>query len=44
MDRTVPDCLVTGFEEIIASLVLPDPDDRHILAAAIRSQTGVIVT
>ena len=44
MDRTVPDCLVTGFEELIDSLVLPDPGDRHILAAAIRSQAGVIVT
>jgi hypothetical protein len=44
MDRTIPDCLVTGFEELIESLVLPDPDDRHILAAAIRSQAGVIVT
>ncbi|MEE4274154.1 MAG: PIN domain-containing protein [Thermoanaerobaculales bacterium] len=44
MDRTVPDCLVTGFEELIDSLDLPDPEDRHILAAAIRSQAGVIVT
>ncbi len=44
MDRTVPDCLVTGFEELIETLVLPDPDDRHVLAAAIRSQAGVIVT
>jgi hypothetical protein len=44
MDQTVPDCLVTGFEELIESLGLPDPKDRHILAAAIRSQAGVIVT
>jgi predicted nucleic acid-binding protein len=44
MDRTVPDCLVTGFEELIESLDLPDPQDRHILAAAIRAQAGVIVT
>jgi hypothetical protein len=44
MDRTVPDCLVTGFEELIDSLELPDPEDRHILAAAIRSRAGVIVT
>ena len=44
MDQTVPDCLVTGFEELIDSLELPDPEDRHILAAAIRSQAGVIVT
>lgn len=44
MDRTVPDWLVTGFEELIEFLDLPDPGDRHILAAAIRSQAGVIVT
>ncbi len=44
MNRTVPDCLVTGFEELIEFLDLPDPGDRHILAAAIRSQAGVIVT
>jgi len=44
MDCTVPDCLVTGFEEFIETVVLPDPNDRHILAAAIRAQAGVIVT
>jgi hypothetical protein len=44
MDRSVPDCLVTGFEELIDSLDLPDSDDRHVLAAAIRAQAGVIVT
>jgi len=44
MDHTVPDCLVTGFEELIESLDLPDPEDRHILAAATRAQAGVIVT
>jgi predicted nucleic acid-binding protein len=44
MDRTVPDCLVTGFEELIESLDLPDSQDRHVLAAAIRAQAGVIVT
>jgi len=35
MARAVPDCLVTGFEQLIDGLVLPDPDDRHVLAAAI---------
>lgn len=44
MDRAVPDCLVTGYEPFIGQLDLPDPDDRHVLAAAIRCQAGVIVT
>jgi predicted nucleic acid-binding protein len=44
MDESVPDCLVTGYEPLIESLTLPDPDDRHVLAAAIACQAGVIVT
>jgi len=44
MNRSVPDSLVTEYESFIAQLTLPDPDDRHVLAAAIRCQAGVIVT
>ena len=44
MDSAIPDCLVTGFEGLIEHVSLPDPDDRHVLAAAIRCQAGVIVT
>lgn len=44
MDQNVLDCLVTGYEDLVPGLALPDPDDRHVLAAAIRSQAGVIVT
>ncbi len=44
MDRAVDDALVTGYEGLIEQLTLPDPDDRHVLAAAIRCQAGVIVT
>lgn len=44
IDAAVPDCLVTGYEPFIDQLELPDPDDRHVLAAAIRAQAGVIVT
>ena len=36
MNEAIPDCLVTDYEELIAALTLPDPDDRHVLAAAIR--------
>lgn len=44
MNSHVRDCLVTGYEELIPALTLPDPDDRHVLAAAIRSGSDVIVT
>ena len=44
MDRSVRDCLIEGHEYIIPSLDLPDPDDRHVLAAAIKSQADIIVT
>ena len=44
MDHAVPDCLVSDYEDLIDSLELPDPDDRHVLAAATRCQASVIVT
>jgi hypothetical protein len=44
MIESVPDCLVTGYEPLIESLVLPDRKDRHVLAAAIRAQAQTIVT
>lgn len=44
MDRAIPDGLVEGYEALISGLVLPDPDDRHVLAAAIRCGAAVIVT
>ena len=44
MDSHAEDCLVTGYEALIGSLTLPDPDDRHVLAAAIVAGADVIVT
>jgi len=44
MNEAVPDGLVTGYEHLIDGLRLPDPDDRHVLAAAIRCSASVIVT
>lgn len=44
MDSHVRDCLVENFEDLIPSLTLPDADDRHVLAAAIRGRADVIVT
>ena len=44
MNDSVSDCLVEGFENLIDGLSLPDLDDRHVLAAAIRAGAQVIVT
>lgn len=44
MDEKVEDALVVGYEPLLATLNLPDPDDRHVLAAAIHCQASVIVT
>lgn len=39
-----PDALVNNYEKLIDSLELPDLKDRHVLAAAIKSNANVIVT
>ncbi|MER6782622.1 MULTISPECIES: PIN domain-containing protein [unclassified Streptomyces] len=44
MKAAVRDCLVIGYEPLISAIELPDPDDRHVLAAAIRAKAQVIVT
>jgi predicted nucleic acid-binding protein len=44
MNAYVEDATVTGHEPLIEGLRLPDPDDRHVLAAAIRGGANLIVT
>lgn len=44
INQSVPDCLVTEYKLIEAGLTLPDVNDKHVLAAAIRCNAGVIVT
>lgn len=44
MREAVPDCLVSDYEPFIKALDLPDPGDRHVLAAAIRGNADAIVT
>lgn len=44
MNLHVRDCLVEGYQSLIQGLSLPDPNDHHVLAAAIRSSASVIVT
>ena len=44
MDEAVPDALVENFESLIDGLELPDLNDRHVLAAAIKCNAQIIVT
>jgi hypothetical protein len=44
MNKAVLDCLVEGYEPLEAGLSLPDPDDVHVLAAAIHSNSSAIIT
>ena len=44
MERAFPEALVTDHQALIVSLELPDPDDRHVLAAALQTKAAVIVT
>lgn len=44
MAKAFPHAEVTGWEPLLDGLALPDPDDRHVLAAAIAGQAQTIVT
>lgn len=44
METALPDARVVGYHRHLAALALPDPDDRHVLAAAITARASLIVT
>ena len=44
MEAHVEHAVVSGYEELIPTLTLPDPEDRHVLAAAIHGGAEIIVT
>ncbi|NBE54472.1 PIN domain-containing protein [Streptomyces boluensis] len=44
MVRAIRDGMVVGYEPLIEAMELPDPDDRHVLAAAVKSRAHQIVT
>lgn len=44
MEKALPGAAIGGYEDLVSTLSLPDPSDRHVLAAAIRAEAGYIVT
>lgn len=44
MDRAIDTARITGYEQLKEQLHLPDPDDRHVVAAAAHGGIEVIVT
>lgn len=44
MNATFDDALVTAWEPVCAGIDLPDPDDRHVVAAAVRGGAQTVVT
>ena len=43
MNAAFPDAAVFDFEEIIDQVELPDSNDKHVLAAAIKSEANAIL-
>ncbi|THV20866.1 PIN domain-containing protein [Peteryoungia ipomoeae] len=44
MNAVLPEAVVADYRPWMHELTLPDPDDRHVLAAAISAKASVIVT
>jgi predicted nucleic acid-binding protein len=44
MRTAFPDALATEWQPLVPTVQLPDPDDRHVVAAALAGRADVIVT
>ena len=44
MDEAFPDAQVTEYEKLKPDLTLPDPNDIHVLAAAVKCEAEYIIT
>jgi predicted nucleic acid-binding protein len=44
MIEAIENSLVEDYDQLIPTIMLPDPDDRHVLAAAIKAEADLILT
>lgn len=44
LERAFPLAAVSGFDRLIEDFDLPDPDDRHVVAAAVHGECDLLVT
>lgn len=44
MEAAFPTAAVTDYEALMSQLSLPDADDRHVLAAALKVEADILVT
>jgi predicted nucleic acid-binding protein len=44
MDARFKNSLTKGYESKVQNFVLPDPDDRHVLAVAVHTTSSLIIT
>jgi hypothetical protein len=44
MNEALPTALISRYEELIPKVTLPDPNDRHVVAAAITANATLILT
>ena len=44
MDEALPSAMVDGYETHVETIELPDPDDRHVVAAGVAAGASLIVT
>jgi PIN domain len=44
MEQHIPDATVEDYDGLVGQLSLPDQDDRHVLAAAIKGEAEILVT
>jgi len=44
MNDALPGAMVTGYQRHIQTVTLPDPDDRHVVAAGIAGGASIVLT